>query len=102
MSPEAMRVLARCRWPGNTAQLRQVVERVLARRRTGVVGVDDLPAEVFVGVRRVLTPVEALECDAIVDALRSTGGSRTKAAAVLGLSRATVYRKVREYGLALP
>ncbi|MBI4940134.1 MAG: sigma-54-dependent Fis family transcriptional regulator [Actinobacteria bacterium] len=102
MSPEAMRVLARCRWPGNTAQLRQVVERVLARRRTGVVGVDDLPAEVFVGVRRVLTPVEALECDALGDALRSTGGSRTQAAAVLGLSRATVYRKVREYGLALP
>ena len=98
-SPEALRVLARYRWPGNTAQLKAVVSQVLAHRRTGTVDVADLPAEVFGGGRRRLTTVEALECDAIVDALRRCGGSKTRAAALLGLSRATVYRKVREYGI---
>lgn len=98
-SPEALRVLARYRWPGNAAQLKAVVSQVLAHRRTGTVDVADLPAEVFGGGRRRLTTVEALECDAIVDALRRCDGSKTRAAALLGLSRATVYRKVREYGI---
>ncbi len=102
ISAEALRVLGRYRWPGNVGQLEQVLGRVVARRRAGVVGVDDLPPELFSGVRRLLTPVEALECDAIVGALRQSGGNKTKAAALLGLSRATVYRKVREYGISLP
>jgi DNA-binding NtrC family response regulator len=101
-SPEAMRVLTRCHWPGNVGQLRDVLGRVVARRRSGIVQVRDLPADVFVGVRHLLTPVEALECDAIVGALRQTGGSKTKAARLIGMSRATVYRKVREYGISLP
>ncbi len=101
-SPEAIRVLTRCRWPGNVGQLRDVLGRVVARRRSGVAEVQDLPADVFVGVRRRLTTVEALECDAIVGALRQTGGSKTKAAALVGMSRATIYRKVREYGISLP
>lgn len=99
--PDVLAVLQRCRWPGNVTQLESVLARVVARRRSGAVTPEDLPAEVFAGVRRVLTPVEALECDALVGALRQTGGSRAKAAALLGMSRATVYRKVREYGLDL-
>ena len=47
-------------------------------------------------------PLEAIECDAIVDALLDTDGNKAEAARQLGMSRATIYRKIRGYGLSLP
>jgi sigma-54 dependent transcriptional regulator, acetoin dehydrogenase operon transcriptional activator AcoR len=102
MSPEAMRVLTRYPWPGNVAQLDQVVRRLVARRRSGVIGPADLPAEVHATSRRVLSPLEAIECDAIVQALAAADGNKAEAGRLLGLSRATIYRKVREYGITVP
>ena len=58
--------------------------------------------EVFATLRRVLTPLEAIECDAIVTALLETGGNKGQAAARLGMSRATIYRKLRGYGISMP
>jgi len=102
VSPQAMRVLMRYRWPGNVDQLHTVVRRIVAQRRAGVIDVDDLPAEIAATTRRVLTPLEAIECEAIIDALEATGGDKAAAAGRLGVSRATVYRKVRDYGIAVP
>jgi transcriptional regulator of acetoin/glycerol metabolism len=101
-SPEAMRVLMRNRWPGNVDQLYQVLRKVVARRRTGIVGPADLPAECRAITRRVLTPLEAIECDAIVDALLDASGNKAEAARHLGMSRATIYRKIRGYGISMP
>jgi len=95
-------VLRRNRWPGNVEQLSQVMRKIVSRRRSGVVDVADLPTEIGATVRRVLTPIEAIECDAIVNALLETGGNKADAAALLGVSRATIYRKVREYGISMP
>ena len=50
----------------------------------------------------MLTPLEAIECDAIVDALLDTDGNKAEAARQLGMSRATIYRKIRGYGLTVP
>ena len=50
----------------------------------------------------MLTPLEAIECDAIVDALLDTDGNKAEAARQLGMSRATIYRKIRGYGLSMP
>jgi transcriptional regulator of acetoin/glycerol metabolism len=102
VSPEAMRVLTHYHWPGNVDQLQQVVRRLVAHRRSGVIDVGDLPAEVRTTTRRVLSPLEAIECDAIVQALAEARGNKARAARVLGLSRATIYRKVREYGITVP
>jgi sigma-54 dependent transcriptional regulator, acetoin dehydrogenase operon transcriptional activator AcoR len=102
VSPQAMRVLMRYRWPGNVEQLHTVVRRIVAQRRAGVIDVEDLPAEIAATTRRVLTPLEAIECEAIIDALEATGGDKAAAAGRLGVSRATVYRKVRDYGIAVP
>jgi len=101
-SPEAMRVLMRNRWPGNVDQLYQVLRKVVARRRTGLVRPEDLPPEVRAITRRVLTPLEAIECDAIVDALLDTDGNKAEAARRLGMSRATIYRRIRGYGITMP
>ncbi|HYH28979.1 MAG TPA: helix-turn-helix domain-containing protein [Pseudonocardia sp.] len=101
-SPEAMHVLMRNRWPGNVEQLQQVLRKVVAKRRVGVVAARDLPPECRVTTRRVLTPLEAIECDAIIEALLDTGGNKVEAARLLGSSRATIYRKIREYGISMP
>ena len=101
VSPAVMRVLMRNRWPGNVEQLYQVLRSTVARRRTGVVEVGDLPPECRATTRRVLSPLEAIECDAIVDALLDTGGNKAEAARQLGMSRATIYRKIRGYGLSV-
>ncbi|MGD9986888.1 sigma-54-dependent Fis family transcriptional regulator [Pseudonocardia sp.] len=101
-SPEAMRVLMRNRWPGNVEQLYQVLRKIVARKRSGTIAPVDLPAETRATTRRVLTPLEAIECDAIVDALLDTDGNKAEAARQLGMSRATIYRKIRGYGISLP
>jgi transcriptional regulator of acetoin/glycerol metabolism len=100
-SPEVMRVLMHNRWPGNVTQLLSVLRKVVARRRTGVIELQDLPPECRSTTRRVLTPLEALECDAIVDALVDAGGNKVEAARRLSMSRATIYRKIRDYGISV-
>jgi transcriptional regulator of acetoin/glycerol metabolism len=102
ISPAVMRVLMRNLWPGNVEQLYQVLRTTVARRRSGVVELGDLPPECRATTRRVLTPLEAIECDAIVDALLDTDGNKAEAARQLGMSRATIYRKIRGYGLTVP
>ena len=97
-----MRVLMRNRWPGNVEELLGALRKVVAHRRTGVIGLADLPADCLAITRRLLSPLESIECDAIVEALISADGDRAKAARHLGMSRATIYRKVRDYGIAVP
>jgi transcriptional regulator of acetoin/glycerol metabolism len=101
-SPEAMRVLTHSRWPGNVDQLVAVLRKVVATRRSGVIGVRDLPAECRTTTKRLLTPLESLECDAIVEALLDAGGNKVEAARRLAMSRATIYRKIRDYGISVP
>jgi transcriptional regulator with AAA-type ATPase domain len=101
-SPEAMRVLTHNRWPGNVDQLAAVLRKVLSTRRSGVVGVRDLPPECLSTTKRLLTPLESLECDAIVEALLDSGGNKVEAARSLAMSRATIYRKIREFGISVP
>ena len=102
VSPAVMRVLMRNRWPGNVEQLYQVLRTTVARRRSGTIELRDLPPECRATTRRVLTPLEAIECDAIVEALLDTDGNKAEAARQLGMSRATIYRKIRGYGLTVP
>ena len=102
VSPAVMRVLMRNLWPGNVEQLYQVLRTTVARRRSGTIELPDLPPECRATTRRVLTPLEAIECDAIVEALLDTDGNKAEAARQLGMSRATIYRKIRGYGLTVP
>lgn len=101
-SPEAMRILLRNRWPGNVEQLYQVIRKIVGHRRTGLIVPADLPAEAQATSRRVLTPLESIECDAIVACLQGVDGNRAEAARHLGMSRATIYRKIRDYGIVVP
>jgi len=102
-SPEAMQQLMRSSWPGNTAELYQVLRHVVQhRRRMGSILPADLPADHQVVSRRQLSQLESLERDAIVQSLLDTGGNKGKAARALGMSRATIYRKIHDYGIRTP
>jgi len=101
-SAEAMRVLMQNRWSGNIEQLYQTMRKIVAHRRIGTITVADLPPECRANTRRVLTPLESIECDAIVQALLNLDGNKVRAAKQLGMSRATIYRKIREYGIRVP
>lgn len=79
--------------------LRTVLEDIFRRRRSGTIELDDLPAECRSATRRRLTRIESLERDAVVDALALHNGDKAAAAQALGMSRATIYRKIREYGI---
>ena len=101
-SPEAMQLLVRSKWPGNTEQLWQVLKRVVQKRRTGSIQPADLPPECWTVSRRLLSPLESMERDAIVQGLLDYQGNKVKAAKSLGMSRATIYRKIHEYGIVTP
>jgi sigma-54 dependent transcriptional regulator, acetoin dehydrogenase operon transcriptional activator AcoR len=101
-SAEAMQLLVRCSWPGNTEQLWQVLRQIVAHRRTGVIKPRDLPPECHTVSRRLLSPLESMERDAIVASLLDFDGNKVKAAESLGMSRATIYRKIHEYGIVVP
>ncbi|GAB3895620.1 hypothetical protein GCM10029964_075790 [Kibdelosporangium lantanae] len=101
-SPAAMHLLMRASWPGNVPQLRQVLKQVAQRRRVGAIQPSDLPAEYRAVARRPLNRLESMERDAIVHSLEDTDGNKIKAARLLGMSRATLYRKIHEYGIVTP
>jgi transcriptional regulator of acetoin/glycerol metabolism len=100
LAPDAMRQLSKLPWPGNVAQLRRVLTETVARQRSGIISADKLPPECRSVTRRKLTQMEALERDAIVRSLQDNGGNKLEAARALGMSRATIYRKISDYGIA--
>lgn len=98
----ALQALVRHDWPGNVRELEGVVALVLGQRPRGEVAVEDLPEEYRTrGRRRELSVMEQLELDAIVRVLQETSGNKHEAADRLGISRSTLYRKLKAYGIEL-
>jgi transcriptional regulator of acetoin/glycerol metabolism len=99
LSDAAIRQLCKYNWPGNVDELKDVLREVVARQRSGVVDVPQLPPRCRTLSRHTLTQIEALERDAIVRSLEANHGSKVDAAVALGISRATIYRKIKEFGI---
>jgi hypothetical protein len=99
-TPAAQRALTGCAWPGNVEQLIRVVQQ--AASRTDVVDAQHLPAEVLSGSGRRLTRIEAFEREELVRCLTRPGVTMKEAAEELGMSRATIYRKLAQYDVRLP
>lgn len=96
---DALRALEQYPWPGNVTELAHLVRALAqARRATGPVRRAELPDPVREGpAARHLSPMEHAERTAILEALRRHGGNKARAAAALGIARATLYRKLRGY-----
>jgi transcriptional regulator of acetoin/glycerol metabolism len=91
-------------WPGNIRELRNVMRAALAVCEEGIVRLLDLPSEVRQGnltdatttIASSLGPIEAAERQALVEAIRQTGGNMARAAQLLRVSRSTLYRRCKE------
>jgi sigma-54 dependent transcriptional regulator, acetoin dehydrogenase operon transcriptional activator AcoR len=101
-TPEALEALAGHNWPGNLHELHAVVVRVARARQVGDITVNDLPEAYRCRLRRRLSPIEQAERDAIVSALRVSSGNKKAAAHALGISRTTLYKAIRAYGILAP
>ncbi|TXD36121.1 sigma-54-dependent Fis family transcriptional regulator [Lujinxingia vulgaris] len=106
LSEEAFEALQSYGWPGNVRELRNVIEYAFVVGEGEVLAYGDLPPEL-----RGEGPVDSRELERgggesgrserqeIVAALRAAGGSREDAASALGISRTTLWRRMKEYGI---
>ena len=105
VTDEAMQMIVRYPWPGNVRELSNVLERALMHARgERTIGVTHLTAEVRgigddASLPHVPQTLAAVEQGHIERTLRAHSANRTRAARELGISRATLIKKIREYGL---
>ncbi|MEU0407761.1 helix-turn-helix domain-containing protein [Streptomyces griseorubiginosus] len=96
---DALRALEQHPWPGNVTELAHVVQALAEHRRaSGPIRRTELPDSLREGPAvRPLSPMEHAERATILETLHRHGGNKSRAAAALGIGRATLYRKLREY-----
>lgn len=100
ISQGALVALNRAPWPGNVRELESVVRGLIAVPGHGEVTVEMLPSGLGqYSSRRELTTMEQVELDAIISAIKRAQGNKVLAAKQLGISRSTLYRKMRTYKL---
>ncbi len=100
LSLQVIRVLEGYAWPGNVSELEDVLRYVVARKPVGEIQPLDLPTLCFQGRARRMSMLEAAQCDVIIQALYESRGNRYKAAAMLGIARSSLYRKIDAFGIS--
>lgn len=116
LSNAAIFYLLRYSWPGNVRQLENAMLYAVNMSREGIIKPEDLPQEISgmpvsddevdtmlrfkptKSVQNNLT-IKEMEIIMIVQALLQTGNNISEAANMLGMSRSTLYRKIKEYAL---
>ncbi len=103
-SPEAMDLMFGHHWPGNVRQLENAVERSMVMAKGDVIAAEDLPAELRTGGSKTAeadepTNLERMERDHVRGVLEKCGWNKFKAARMMGISRSTLYSKIRKHGL---
>ncbi|NMO03071.1 transcriptional regulator [Gordonia sp. TBRC 11910] len=99
LTAETLRVLSAQRWPGNLTELRRVIEGLVRVRSVG----DIIPADLPPSHRQVAvpnSPVQQAERELISAAIDAAGGNKVRAARALGVSRSTLYNKMRALAMA--
>ncbi len=108
IAPEALSLLMAHDWPGNVRELENVIERAFVLCPDGTIEIRHLPDELTLHGSRSAGPVTLqdarlqMEAQAIQAALERTGFNRLEAARVLGMHKATLFRKIRQLGISLP
>jgi Nif-specific regulatory protein len=103
LSKAAARVLAAYGWPGNVRELKNCIEQALILGDSKIIRLSDLPAPVREAARGAgdedLLPLSDIEKAHIARVLQATGWNKAKSARILGISKPTLYGKIRNYGL---
>jgi transcriptional regulator with PAS, ATPase and Fis domain len=113
ISKEGMQALMAYGWPGNVRELEHQIERAVAMTSASVLAADDFDFSssrpVIEAIPAVAThaaisdprSLEDMEKEHILRVLRDVDYNKSKASEVLGIDRATLYRKALKYGIAL-
>ena len=106
LAPEALEQLTAYTWPGNVRELRNTIEYAFVLCSSGGIGVRHLPPKVA-GASPVCLEPEAgsslniQEKENLLAVLRETGGNQSEAARILGVSRVTIWKRIKKYGINL-
>jgi DNA-binding NtrC family response regulator len=98
-SSEATERLKNYHWPGNVRELRNAVERAIVVAKGSTVGVDDLPIPSVFETQPQDQSLESMEMVHIKNVLEENEWNITRSAEILGIDRATLYHKIKKYGL---
>jgi len=109
ISREALSVLVNYSWPGNVRELLNAIEYAFVICPGGTIGTDHLPDSVKQERGGApgkdgfapLTGILATEKEQLIEALQMARGNRSKAAAILGVSRVTVWNRIKKYSIEL-
>ncbi|QXE92835.1 sigma-54-dependent Fis family transcriptional regulator [Geomonas subterranea] len=101
-TPKAADQLLRYTWPGNVRELQNAVEHAVALCLDSRADLEDLPEELRSalprpGIVETVRPLEEVEREYILAALRATGNNKARTAAELNIGIATLYRKLAGY-----
>jgi len=104
ISDEALGRLMSYDWPGNVRELENCIQRAVSLGSGTFIQMQDLPSAMLYRLARKSPrqdphTLQALEQQAIRQALQATGGDRVRAAKLLGIGKTTIYRKLKEYGI---
>ena len=105
ISPRVMNLFLNQAWRGNVRELECAIERAVALDRDGVIGMDDLPLgepqnsedRVLDRARQDCLTLSELEREYILEVLSENSGSRKRTAERLGITTATLWRKLKQY-----
>jgi transcriptional regulator with GAF, ATPase, and Fis domain len=109
LHPDTHQILMQHPWPGNVRELRNVIQRAVLLRSGPVLHPHDI--QFYTSSNTSPEPntqpvlghsLSDLEKRAIIQELTRCRGNRTEAAAVLGISRSTMHRKIEEHGIVIP
>lgn len=109
-APSVVERLQSYHWPGNVRELRNLIERLHLLKTGPEVGLTDLPSEMlepadglgfshYVDAAEALDKLENVEDMVIRRAIKAKKGNLTRVAETLGISRPTLYRKIKQYGI---
>ena len=86
-------------WPGNVRELQNAIQFAIVKSDNHLILPRDLPIEFQIagGAGRQRGPVRKLNIDRVRSALVKTGGNKSRAARLLNVGRATLYRFLRDY-----
>ena len=102
VSAEVMSIFKEYNWPGNIRELEHTIEYAFIQCKHNIITVDELPAEFKIPVEfeRSLHDKDIDEKEKLIKALEKTGWNKSKAARLLGISRPTMYKKIKEINLS--
>jgi two-component system response regulator AtoC len=103
LSREVSDFLLKYQWPGNVRELENTIERAVILAKGRYIDIDSLLQRASASGESILpgTSLKEVERSHIMGVLNQTSGNYTEAARVLGISRATLYHKVKAYGLGV-